>query len=536
VRLGIDFGTTRIVVAAVDRGNYPVVSFDTPAGESAGWFPALIAVRGGARLYGWQAWGAQADPGVTVIRSIKRFLHEAGPETKVEIGGESIRMLSLLTGLASALHAALRETSSLKIGAAEPLEVTLGVPANANGNQRFLTVEAFRRAGFDVLGLLNEPSAASVEYGHGVRKKQHAPQRDVILVYDLGGGTFDASLVETDEQRHTILASEGISSLGGDDFDDILAELALDAAGISEAGRESITQSEMFRLHEECRQKKEALHPNTRRIAIDLELVREGWPSVSIPVAQFQERCQPLIEETVHAVEDVIAANAAGAAGPVEAVYVIGGASELPMVSRALKEVFGRKVRRSPYTQSATAIGLAIQADGQAGYGLRERFTRFFGVWREAEAGRTIVFDPLFLKGTPLPGAGETPLTVARSYTPAHNIGHFRYLECSHIAPDGRPSGDVTLWDEILFPFDPALSDAGDLRAETVERFSLEPPQETLESYECDPAGAVTVVISNRTAGYERSYRLGRWAVAQTPVIPGKKRARRAAPTSSKKK
>src|SRR5207344_2452415 len=97
--------------------------------------------------------------------------------------------------------------------ASEALEVMLGVPANANSNQRFLTVEAFRLAGFSVLGVLNEPSAAAIEFGH----RQHIVGR--IVVYDLGGGTFDVSLVELGTGEHAVLASEGISTLGGDDFD-----------------------------------------------------------------------------------------------------------------------------------------------------------------------------------------------------------------------------------------------------------------------------------------------------------------------------
>jgi hypothetical protein len=147
-------------------------------------------------------------------------------------------------------------------------------------------------------------------------------------------------------------------------------------------------------------------------------------------------------------------------------------------------------------------------------------------VWREAAGGTEIVFDPLFKKGTPLPGLGEPALEVARGYEPAHNIGHFRYLECSHISPDGRPSGDVTIWDEILFPFDPALRGEFDLSRHTVHRFDRARGLEAAESYECDSAGAVTVTIANRTEGYHRSYRLGRWA-AQTSLQPQKKRIRR---------
>ena len=118
----------------------------------------------------------------------------------------------------------------------------------------------------------------------------------------------------------------------------------------------------------------------------------------------------------------------------IEAVYVTGGGSELPLVSRVLREEFGRKVKRSEYTRSATAIGLAIQADSASGYKLREMFTRNFGVWREGEAGERMIFDPIFPRGTRLPGAAEPPLAVRRRYRPVHNIGDFRYIEASHWA------------------------------------------------------------------------------------------------------
>ncbi len=518
MRLGIDFGTTRIVVAAVDRGNYPVVRFETPEGERCDWYPPLVAVSGQTRLYGWDAWRAQEESRWTIVRSIKRHLEDAGPFTKVYITGQEIPMLELLTELMCSLRTALIESSSLDASPGEPLEIMLGVPANANGNQRFLTVEAFRRAGFQVLGLLNEPSAASIEYTHAHRTPTRC--RGSLLVYDLGGGTFDASLVRTDDLTHSVVASEGIATLGGDDFDSILSEMAMEAAGISPDERDGLGQAEWFRLHEECRRKKEALHPNTRRIVVELESVREGWGSVNVSVADFYQRCQPLVDETVHAVRDLLAAHQVEP----DALYVTGGGAELPLVPRALREVWGRRVRRSSYTHSATAIGLAIQADEQAGYVLRDSFTRFFGVWREADAGYTMIFDPLFEKGTPLPGPGEAPLRVRRRYWPVHNIGHFRYLECSRRDDDGRPSGSITLWDEILFPFDPLLRDAANLSQVPVEHSDRVLGQEIEEDYSCDAGGAVTVRIANLSSGYDRTYRLGRWAVPVEPLVPGKRK------------
>ena len=158
MKVGIDFGTTRIVVAAVDRGNYPLVSFETRDGHVRDWFPPLVAVRGEERAYGWDAWALQGQTGWTISRSLKRLLRDAGPETRFEIGGRTFEIRQLMRELMEALRDQLRGHSTLAGGPAGPVEVMLGVPANANSNQRFLTTEAARDAGFEVLGLLNEPS------------------------------------------------------------------------------------------------------------------------------------------------------------------------------------------------------------------------------------------------------------------------------------------------------------------------------------------------------------------------------------------
>jgi hypothetical protein len=196
-----------------------------------------------------------------------------------------------------------------------------------------------------------------------------------------------------------------------------------------------------------------------------------------------------------------------------------------------LREEFGRKVKRSEYTRSATAIGLAIQADAATGYTLREVFTRNFGVWREADGGQAMRFDAIFPAGTRLPAAGSAPQVVTREYSAVHNIGHFRYLEASAIEDHGQPAGDVAVWDEILFPFDPALAAETDLASVPVERWADGvSSQRVQECYACDAAGSVTVVIRNLTAGYLREYRLGRWSEKAPVVKPAaRKRTRRAA-------
>ena len=507
MKLGIDFGTTRIVVAADDRGNYPLAPFESQD-STYEWFPPLVALRGNQRKYGWEAWHAQGEAGWTVIRSLKRYLEDAGPETLLDVGGQTVPLAQLLDGLLHELRTQLQE----HYGAKEPLEVVLGVPANANSNQRFLTVDAFRRAGFPVLGLLNEPSAASIEFGH----RQRFAGR--LLVYDLGGGTFDASLVELDERTHTVLATEGISTLGGDDFDRVMAEMALGADGLA-----ALDPAASFRLEEECRRQKEALHPNSRRIVVDLDLIEEGRGQVTLPVADYYDRCRPLIDETIAA--SLRLANNT----EIDGLYVTGGGSELPLIARMLREEFGRKVKRSEYTRSATAIGLAIQAAESSGYTLREVFNRNFGVWRESDSGQRMIFDPIFPRGTRLPASDEPPLTVARRYQPVHNIGYFRYLEAAHVDQNGKPFGDITVWDEIQFPFDPALAAMKSLTGVAVEKSPAAQDQEIEEMYSCDATGVVTVKIRNTVSRYEREYKLGRWS-GQSPVVrpSAKKRTRKA--------
>lgn len=508
MKIGIDFGTTRIAVARADRGNFPVVMFEGPDGEAHDHIPSLIAANESEVRYGWDAAAAAETPGWNVTRSLKRLLDSAGPATRIDLGPQQRPLLEVVTGLASHVRNALAVEG-------EELEAMIGVPANSNSNQRYLTAEAFRLAGFRVHGLLNEPSAAGVEFGHSLAKKDY---EGLLLIYDLGGGTFDASLVRTTKGEHEVVAYEGISTLGGDDFDELLAGMAL-----SEELASTLTHSEHFRLIEQCREAKEALNPNSRRITLDLERVRTGLGAVTIAVADYYEQCRPLVAETLAATEELISGQEGA-----DNLYVTGGGSELPLVGRMLREKFGRRVRRSAYTRAATAIGLAIHASGLGGFALRERFTRYFGVWREAQGGREIVFDPVFEKGTPCPAAGQQPLRVERVYQPAHNIGHFRYLECSAIDAEGRPAGDITLWDDILFAFEPGLRDA-DLTRVAIESSETAPSQTIAEIWSCDANGGVEVELQNRTTGYHRTYRLGRWGAAESKMSAKPKRRKTSA-------
>jgi molecular chaperone DnaK (HSP70) len=508
MRLGIDFGTTRTRVAAVVKGNYPLVNFQTESGDVQDWYPSLVAAMGEWSRLGLDALAVQYDPEWELCRSFKRLLADCSTDSQLTVGGISKPLTDWLTSFLSRLREDLLHRSNLDIGRRKSLEVMLGIPTNANSNQRFMTLEACRRAGFEVVGMLNEPSAAGIEYAHRYRQADVTRRREHVVVYDLGGGTFDVSVIQMTDQQHEVISSEGISHLGGDDFDALLMDLTLSQPALAKAGRKSLSPSRLLNL---CREAKESINPNTRKITVDLGQISHDVGEILIPTSRFYEKCEPLIRRTIEATE-LSMQSVLGDAGndwqTLACVYLVGGSSDLPVLSRSLREHFGKRVRRSPYPSAATAIGLAIAADQESGYNLQEKFSRHFGVWREMEGGRQVVFDPIFSKQTALPKPGAPYLTASRIYRPAHNVGHFRYLECSHLKDLQNPGGDIVSWDEILFPFDPGLMQEPHLEGVPVRRWPQALSHWVEERYQCDAQGIIEVTISNQTAGYCRTYRI----------------------------
>ncbi len=524
MRLGIDFGTTRTRVAAAMKGKYPMIEFEHESGYHQNWYPSLIAVRGKQVSFGLDALAVQYDPDWEMCRSFKRHLSLGHPETIMSVGEARLSLLEWVTRFLVALREDLSRRSNLEISSTEPLQVMVGVPTNANSNQRFLTLEAFRRAGFEVLGMLNEPSAAGIEYAYRHRRPEPAGGREYLVVYDLGGGTFDVSVIRMMGHRHEVVASEGISRLGGDDFDELLMGVALAqpalprslhrrfsvaASGIVVA---PLTSSFRPRLLHLCREAKESINPNTRKITVDFGQVSPEADAVLVPISQFYGKCEPLISRTIQLTDSVLK-SVLRDSGPdlktLACVYLVGGSCDLPILARSLREHFGKRVQRSPYPSAATAVGLAATADQESGYTLEERFSRFFGVWRESDDGSKITFDPIFAKETALPHPGQPPLVVSRRYHPAHNLGHFRFLECSNLRNSQlEPGGDIISWEEIFFPFHPCLQMETRLERVPVERWPEAGNVWVEEVYQCDAQGIIQVTISNQTGGYANTYRI----------------------------
>lgn len=493
MRFGIDFGTTRTLIAAADRGNYPVLSVDDADGDTHDYIPTQIALDAGRLVAGWDA-VELAREGLPVARSFKRLLAnpESTAQTPLRIGEDRVPLGDAMAAFAQHVAEQIRRNSvyAEQLGR-EQIRAVVGVPANAHSGQRLLTLDAFSRAGVEVLALVNEPSAAAFEYTHrhprGINSK-----RTTVVVFDLGGGTFDTSMVRISGTEHEIVRALGINQLGGDDFDAVLATMARRAGGFE---NDAMGSRAYARLLDEARSAKERIAPQSRRIFLEY-----GDTDITVPVADFFASSGPLVDRTIAAVADLLGEDAPEnlVGSDIAGIYLVGGASGLPLIPRLLRERFGRRVHRSPYPASSTAIGLAIAADPDSGYALRDRLARGVGVFREHDSGKAVAFDPLIAPAAAPDETGE--IVARRQYRAAHNVGWFRFVEYTDLDASGEPTGDMSPLVDVIVPFDSALHGVEDLASVPVERRQNGPLIE--ETVRVDTNGITSVRITDLDTGY----------------------------------
>ena len=463
--LGIDLGTTYTAVAAVDNGNHPLLPFLDTEGDSHDQLPSVSAVVGGSLVHGFEARQAMAG-GAPGVRSVKRLLAApgAGPSTLVHIGEMEIPLVDLWADF-------LRHVISC-IDVPGPHRAVLGVPAHAHTGQRLVTMDAARQAGIDVLGLVNEPSAAGLEFALRQARNLNS-KRTRVIIYDLGG----------------------------DDFDEVLAALATRHLSDTPVDRDELLEA--------CRIAKEALRPQSRNLLVDLDST-----TLRIPVAEVAEACQPLVDRTIETM-DPLSSLLNSADSDVAGIHLVGGATSLPIVPRRLRELFGRRVHRSPNPTSATAIGLAVAADADT-LGIRDRLSRGFGVFRETESGRGIGFDVLTDQSTRLSGT----TTITRTYRCRHNIGVFRFVEFSRTDANGEPVGDLIPFATVVFPFDETLQNTGtDLDADQVDVHEVDNGHLIEETYTILETGMVTTTIIDVDTGWSTTVTMGRPTTTSTGTV-----------------
>lgn len=512
--LGIDYGTTNTVVVCSDRGRYPLVphTTDTAIGRVArDVFPSLFVFDTATATlrFGAGAERSLAEPGADrrfiPIRSIKRLFRDYVDGMRIACdsipGGLDLR--DTFGQFARAAYDSVQTSGVVNPG--EPLEAVLTWPANANGAQRYFTRQAFKKAGFTITGTLNEPSSAAIELAdrlvHGNRAKARQ-LRMTVAVFDLGGGTFDASVVRINAADYTVLGSAGIENLGGDDFDEALARMFCEKLGVDFSALSPFHRTLL--LMQACREKERMSSGQSRNLALDPEEIGLPGSPVKVTTAAFEKRLASLIEPAVEKLAEVV-----GAADPgeLETIYLVGGSSRLPVVSKLIARRFPKiKLFTTDKPFSATAMGAAIHSAETVR--VHEVFARHFGVIRLADHGTREVFAPVFQAGLRLPAAGEPPISIPVRYRPIHNIGRLRYLECTAIDAAGKPSEGLRGWSEILFPYDPALALNRDLTGHPIVLCDT-PAGDTVETYLCDHDGIISVQIT-RGDGQSRTFEVFR--------------------------
>ncbi|HEX9295624.1 MAG TPA: Fe-S protein assembly chaperone HscA [Polyangiaceae bacterium] len=371
--IGIDLGTTNSLVAYVQDGKpQAVVDCDLEV-----LVPSVVGYddRGNVFVGRTAQRRALGHPKETIV-SVKRFMGRGAsdPETarlgpyefvppadadanvvRFRVYGRAVTPVEVSADILRVLKKNA-EDKLQRVGGA-----VITVPAYFDDAQRQATKDAGRLAGLEVLRLLNEPTAAALAYG--LEKKQDG----LFAVYDLGGGTFDITILVLDNGIFQVRSTGGDSALGGDDMDRAVAEVLLGRMGVEEASR----TPEVVRLALDAA--RAAKHSLTDREAVELELPAAGGGStvVTIERAHFEHLIRPIVERTGVACRRALK-DAGVAPEELDGVILVGGATRVPLVRRYVRELFKHEPLADIDPDQVVALGAAVQADLLAGTGPRD--------------------------------------------------------------------------------------------------------------------------------------------------------------------